>query len=47
MQSCKLFFEYLIRYIVAKDLPGGKRSLAINMMAQHITFNEVIKPVRI
>ena len=34
-------------YIVARDLPGGKRSLVINMMAQHITFNKAIKPIKI
>ena len=33
--------------IVARDLPGGKRSLVINMMAQHITFNKAIKPIKI
>ena len=33
--------------IVARDLPGGKRILAINMMAQHITFSKAIKPVKI
>ena len=33
--------------IVARDLPGGKRILVINMMAQHITFNKAIKTVKI
>ena len=28
---------------MARDLPGGKRILVINMMAQHITFNKAIK----
>ena len=32
---------------MARDLPGGKRILAINMMAQHITFSKAIKPVKI
>ena len=31
--------------MVARDLPGGKRSLVMNMMAQHITFNKAIKPI--
>ncbi len=29
-------------YIVARDLPGGKRILMINMRAQHTTFNKAI-----
>ena len=33
--------------IVARDLPGEKRSLVINMMALHITFNKAIKPIKI
>ena len=32
---------YTIKSI--RDLPGGKRILVINMMAQHITFNKAIK----
>ena len=33
--------------MVARDLPGGKRILATNMMAQHITFSKAIKPIKI
>ena len=33
--------------IVARNLPGGKRILVIDMMAQHITFNEAIKTVKV
>ena len=47
----KLFFILLVLVfgkqrlgnIVARDLPGGKRILVINMMAQYITFNKAIK----
>ena len=37
----------IIKNFVARDLPGGKRSLVINMMAQHITFDKAIKPIKI
>ncbi len=33
--------------IFARDLPGGKRILIINMRAQQITFNKAIKTVKI
>ena len=32
---------------MARDFPGGKRILVINMMAQHKTFNKAIKTVKI
>ncbi len=37
----------LLFTVVARDLPGGKRILTINMRAQHITFNKAIKTVEI
>ena len=43
----KPYYYLIIIYIVARDLPGGKQSLVINMMAQHITFNKAIKPIKI
>ena len=45
--NLQLKYLILIVLIVARDLPGGKRILAINMMAQHITFSKVIKPVEV
>ena len=33
----------LLFNIVARDLPGGKQILIMNMRAQHITFNRAIK----
>ena len=38
--------DMILFNIVARDLPGGKRSV-INMMAHHITFNKAIKPTKL
>ena len=45
--SIQNFLKTIIFNIVARDLPGGKRILIINMRAQHTTFNEAIKTVNI
>ena len=46
VSTCSYIICSYIR-IVARDLPGGKQILAINIMAQHITFSKAIKPVKI
>ena len=46
MEGTFIYYSCLFN-IVAKDLPGGKQSLVINMMAQYTTFGRAMGPVKI